>query len=88
MPATATPLGPRQFPKKLWRPITDVEWAAIRVWLPHGDPDIPPKGPGGRPKDLRQTVDTIFWVAASQGPSKELHEKLAKPGTAHRMLTR
>jgi transposase len=86
MPATA--LVPRQLTPKPWRPITDLEWAALRVWLPHGDPDAPHRGPGRPPKDLRRTVDAIFWVAASSGPWKHLPPALGKPGTAHRTLSR
>jgi transposase len=40
------------------------------------------------PKDLRKTVDAIFWVAASTGPWKDLPPELGKPGTAHRTLSR
>jgi hypothetical protein len=71
-----------------WRPIADLEWAELRVWLPHGDSDVPHRGPGRPPKNLRRTVDAIFWVAASKGPWKDLLPELGKPGTAHRTLTR
>ena len=81
-------LAPHVLAQKPWRPITDAEWAALRVWLPHGDPDVPHRGPGRPPKDLRRTVDAIFWVAASKGPWKNLPSDLGKPGTAHRALTR
>jgi transposase len=89
MPACPTmTLGPQQFIPKPWRPLTDAEWAALRVWLPHGDPDKPHQGPGRPPKDLRRTVNAIFWVACSKGPWKELPAELGKPGTAHRTLSR
>jgi transposase len=81
-------LGPHQLIPKPWRPITDAEWSELRVWLPHGDPDVPHRGPGRPPKDLRKTVDAIFWIAASKGPWKDLPAELGKPGTAHRTLTR
>jgi transposase len=86
MPAITLP--PHTLTPKPWRPITDAEWACLRVWLPHGDPDVPRSGPGRPPRDLRRTVDAIFWVAASSGPWKELPPELGKPGTAHRTLTR
>jgi len=81
-------LAPHRLHPRPWRPITDAEWAALRVWLPHDDPDAPHRGPGRPPKDLRRTVDAIFWVAASQGPWKDLPPALGKPGTAHRTLSR
>jgi transposase len=86
MPAAA--LAPRHLSPKPWRALTDREWAELRVWLPHGDPDVPHRGPGRPPKNLRRTVDAIFWVAASTGPWKHLPPELGKPGTAHRTLTR
>jgi transposase len=85
MQAAAAPI---RLPPTPWRPLTDAEWACLRVWLPHGDPDVPHRGPGRPPKDLRRTVDAIFWVAASQGPWKQLPPELGKPGTAHRTLSR
>lgn len=81
-------LAPHTLTPKPWRPLTDAEWAALRVWLPQGDPDAPQRGPGRPPRDLRQTVDAIFWVAASSGPWRDLPAGLGKPGTAHRTLTR
>ena len=81
-------LAPHSLAQKPWRRITDAEWAELRVWLPHGDPDRPDRGPGRPPRDLRKTVDAIFWVAASSGPWKHLPADLGKPGTAHRTLTR
>jgi len=81
-------LTPHALPPKPWRPLTDAEWAELRVWLPHGDPDVPYRGPGRPPKNLRRTVDAIFWIAASKGPWKDLPTELGKPGTAHRTLTR
>jgi transposase len=86
MPTMA--LGPQQFIPKPWRPMTDAEWAELRVWLPHGDPDRPHQGPGRPPKNLRRTVDAIFWVACSKGPWKDLPAELGKPGTAHQTLSR
>ena len=81
-------LPPHTLTPRPWRPITDLEWAELRVCLPHGDPDMPHRGPGRPPRDLRRTVDAIFWIAASSGPWKELPAELGKPGTAHRTLTR
>jgi transposase len=81
-------LAPHTLAPKPWRPITDAEWAELRLWLPHGDPDQQHRGPGRLPKDLRRTVDAIFWIAASTGPWKDLPSALGKPGTAHRTLTR
>ena len=81
-------LPPHTLTPRPWRPITDAEWAELRVWLPHGDPDMPHRGPGRPPRDLRRTVDAIFWIAASTGPWKDLPSALGKPGTAHRTLTR
>ena len=81
-------LAPHRLAPRPWRPITDTEWAVLRVWLPHGDPDVPHRGPGRPPRDLRKTVDAIFWIAASHGPWKALPPELGKPGTAHRTLTR
>jgi transposase len=81
-------LAPRRLTPRPWRPITDIEWVELRVWLPHGDPDVPRSGPGRPPKDLRRTVDAIFWIAASSGPWKNLPPELGKPGTAHRTLSR
>ncbi len=84
MPAA---LAPHRLPPRPWRALTDLEWADLRVWLPHGDPDAVPTR--GRPRvDLRRTVDAIFWVAASSGPWKALPEELGKWGTAHRTLAR
>ena len=80
-------LAPHRLTPRPWRALTDVEWADLRVWLPHGDPDAVPTR--GRPRvDLRRTVDAIFWVAASSGPWKALPEELGKWGTAHRALAR
>ena len=81
-------LAPHLLAPRPWRPITDAEWAELRVWLPHGDPDQPQRGPGRLPANLRRTVDAIFWIAASTGPWKDLPSALGKPGTAHRTLTR
>jgi hypothetical protein len=81
-------LAPHRLKPRPWRPLTDAEWAELRVWLPHGDPDAPQRGPGRPPRDLRKTVDAIFWVAASHGPWKDLPPELGKPGTAHRTLSR
>ena len=81
-------LAPHRLTPRPWRRVTDSEWAELRVWLPHGDPDIPHRGPGRPPRDLRRTVDAIFWIAASSGPWKELPAELGKPGTAHRTLSR
>ncbi|MCC7282982.1 MAG: transposase [Acetobacteraceae bacterium] len=81
-------LPPHTLTPRPWRPLTDREWAELRVWLPHGDPDMPHRGPGRPPRDLRRTVDAIFWVAASHGPWKALPPELGKPGTAHRTLAR
>jgi len=81
-------LAPHRLNPRPWRRLTDSEWAELRVWLPHGDPDMPHRGPGRPPKSLRRTVDAIFWVAASSGPWKHLPAELGKPGTAHRTLTR
>lgn len=81
-------LAPHRLTPRAWRPITDAEWAELRLWLPQGDPDVPHRGPGRPPRDLRRTVDAIFWVAASQGPWKDLPSELGKPGTAHRTLSR
>ena len=81
-------LAPHRLAPRPWRPITDAEWAELRLWLPHGDPDQQHRGPGRLPKDLRRTVDAIFWIAASTGPWKDLPSALGKPGTAHRTLTR
>ena len=81
-------LAPRRLTPRPWRPITDIEWVELRVWLPHGAPDVPRSGPGRPPKDLRRTVDAIFWIAASSGPWKNLPPELGKPGTAHRTLSR
>ena len=81
-------LAPHRLEPRPWRPITDVEWAELRVWLPHGDPDMPHRGPGRPPRDLRKTVDAIFWIAASAGPWKALPAELGNPGTAHRTLSR
>jgi len=86
MPAVT--LAPRHLTPRPWRPLTDAEWAELRVWLPHGDPDLPHRGPGRPPENLRRTVDAIFWVAASKGPWKDLPADLGKPGTAHRTLAR
>ena len=81
-------LAPHHLTPRPWRPLTDREWAELRVWLPHGDPDVPHHGRGRPPRDLRKTVDAIFWIAASHGPWKALPPELGKPGTAHRTLTR
>lgn len=81
-------LAPHRLDRRPWRPLTDSEWAALRVWLPHGDPDRPHRGPGRPPQNLRRTADAIFWVAASEAPWKQLPAELGKPGTAHRTLTR
>jgi transposase len=81
-------LAPHRLKPRPWRPLTDAEWAELRVWLPHADPDQPQRGPGRPPRDLRKTVDAIFWVAASSGPWKDLPPELGKPGTAHRTLSR
>jgi transposase len=87
-PKMPVALAPHALAAKPWRPITDSEWAELRAWLPHGDPDQPHRGPGRPPKDLRRTVDAIFWVAASSGPWRDLPPELGKWGTAHRTLTR
>ena len=79
MPAAA--LHPRRLPPRPWAPITDAEWADLLPWLP-----APKRGPP--PKDLRRTVDAIFWVAASHGPWKALPAALGKPDTASRTLRR
>ena len=81
-------IAPHRLTPRPWRPITDAEWLALRVWLPHGDPDRPHRGPGRPPRDLRRTVDAIFWIAAGAGPWKALPAELGKPGSAHRTLTR
>ena len=81
-------IAPHRLTPRPWRPLTDIEWAELRLWLPHGDPDRPHRGPGRPPRDLRRTVDAIFWIAASSGPWKDLPAELGKPGTAHRTLSR
>ena len=81
-------LAPRRLTPRPWRPLTDIEWAELRLWLPHGDPDMPHRGPGRPPKNLRRTADAIFWVAASSGPWKDLPPELGKWATAHRTLSR
>ena len=77
----------RALPPRPWAPLSDAEWAALRPWLPGGDPDAAGRR-GPRPKDLRRTVDAIFWVAASKGPWKDLPAELGKPDTASRTLRR
>ena len=37
MPAA---LAPHRLPPRPWRALTDLEWAELRVWLPHGDPEL------------------------------------------------
>jgi len=87
-PPVSVALAPRRLTPRPWRHLTDSEWAELRAWLPHGDPDRPQRRPGRPPRDLRKTVDAIFWIAASSGPWKELPAELGKPGTAHRTLSR
>jgi transposase len=81
-------LAPHRLTPRPWRPLTDIEWAELRLWLPHGDADVPHRGPGRPPKNLRRTADAIFWVAASSGPWKDLPPELGKWATAHRTLSR
>lgn len=88
MPPAAPPiLGPRQLIPRAWAPMTDAEWAALRPWLPGADPDAAPRR-GARARDLRRTVDAIFWVAASSGPWRDLPAGLGRPDSAGRTLRR
>ena len=80
-------LAPHRLNPRPWQPLTDIEWEALRPFLPQGDPEAPRRR--GRPRqDLRRTVDAIFWVAASSGPWKELPPELGRWATAHRTLSR
>jgi transposase len=64
-----------------WRPLTDIEWAALSAIL-H-------RSTRGRPPTLaRYTWDAIFWVACSTRPWRALPESLGKADSAHRALRR
>jgi transposase len=64
-----------------WRPLTDIEWAALSSIL-H-------RSTRGRPPTIaRYTWDAIFWVACSTKPWRALPEHLGKADSAHRALRR
>jgi transposase len=84
---TAAALAPRTLVRRPWARLSDAAFAAIRVRLPGGDAEAP-RGRGRPPKDLRRTLDAIFWVACSKGPWKGLPADLGKPEAAQRTLRR
>jgi transposase len=72
------------FPPRPWAPMTDQEFIAVAAFIPGADGPLT-----GRPhKNLRRTLDAIFWVAASRGPWRALPEALGPADTAHRTLRR
>jgi len=80
-------LAPLRLKPRPWQALTDAEWAALRPFLPQGGPELPRRR-GRPPQDLRRTVDAIFWIAASEGPWKDLPPELGRWATAHRTLSR
>ena len=73
-----------EFAPRPWAPMSDQEFISVAAFIPGADSKLT-----GRPhKNLRRTLDAIFWVAASRGPWRALPEALGPADTAHRTLRR
>lgn len=77
-------LAPEKFAPRPWAPLTDREFAVLATWLPGHDGRR-----RGRPvKDLRRTLDALFWTACSTRPWRALPAHLGKADSASRLLRR
>ncbi len=65
------------------RPLSDAEWGFIEPFVVET-----PRRPGRPPRDHRQVLDGVFWIACSGAPWRRLPKKYGNWGSVYRQFLR